>query len=45
LLVSTAAEPPPWPDRKRGSLVHLPKPFALSSLLEQTRRLLDAKQK
>jgi len=45
-LVSTAAEPPPWPERnKRRTLVHLPKPFALSSLLQETRGLLDAKGK
>ena len=45
LLVSTAAEPPAWPDQNGRSLVHLPKPFALSSLLQEVRRLLDAKGK
>jgi DNA-binding response OmpR family regulator len=44
LLVSTAAEPPTWPDRNGRSLIHLPKPFALSSLLQEARRLLDAKK-
>jgi PAS domain S-box-containing protein len=46
LLVSTATEPPPWPERAgRTTLAHLPKPFALSSLLQEARRLLDAKGK
>ncbi|WP_169829277.1 ATP-binding protein [Lacunisphaera limnophila] len=45
LLVSTAAEPPAWPDRTGRTLLHLPKPFALSSLLQEVRRLLDAKGK
>lgn len=42
LLVSTADEPPPWP---AGTLAHRPKPFALSALVEEVRRLLDANGK
>jgi two-component system cell cycle sensor histidine kinase/response regulator CckA len=38
-LVSTADEPPAWP---ADALAHHPKPFALSSLVEEVRRLLDA---
>jgi two-component system cell cycle sensor histidine kinase/response regulator CckA len=45
LLVSTAAEAPPWPTRAGRTLLHLPKPFALSSLLQEARQLLDAKGK
>ncbi|MFZ5496424.1 MAG: ATP-binding protein [Verrucomicrobiota bacterium] len=45
LLVSTAAEPPAWAGRPGRGCVHLPKPFALSSLLQEVRRLLDAKVK
>lgn len=45
LLVSTAATPPAWAGRAGGGFVHLPKPFALSSLLQEVRRLLDAKTK
>ncbi len=41
-LVSTAADAPPWPGRGGRALLHLPKPFALSSLLQEVRRLLDA---
>ena len=42
LLISTAATPPAWPGRAGRTLAHLPKPFALSSLLQEVRRLLDA---
>ena len=42
LLVSTAAEPPAWPERGARTLVHLSKPFALSALLQEVRGLLDA---
>jgi CheY-like chemotaxis protein len=41
-LVSTADEAPPWPV---DTLAHRPKPFALSSLVEEVRRLLDANGK
>lgn len=41
-LVSTADEPPAWPAE---ALAHRPKPFALSSLIEEVRRLLDANGK
>jgi two-component system cell cycle sensor histidine kinase/response regulator CckA len=41
-LVSTADEPPVWPAE---ALAHRPKPFALSSLIEEVRRLLDANGK
>jgi PAS domain S-box-containing protein len=39
-LVCTANEPPPW---TAATLAHRPKPFALSALLEEVRRLLDTK--
>lgn len=45
LLVSTANEPPPWADRSGRSLAHLSKPFALSSLLQEVRRLLDSQSR
>ena len=43
-LISTAAESPEavLPDFPRKALVHLPKPFALSTLLVKARGLLDA---
>ena len=43
-LLSTAAERPPngLPDFPSKAMIHLPKPFALSTLLQSVRRLLDA---
>ena len=45
-LISTSAESPEavLPDFPRKALIHLPKPFALSTLLVKARGLLDAGQ-
>jgi PAS domain S-box-containing protein len=40
-LISTAAELPVLSHLPKGSVAHLPKPFALSSLLTKVRELLD----
>ena len=42
-VISTSAAPPTalLPDFPAGTLVHLPKPFALSTLLLKARGLLD----
>lgn len=45
LLISTANEPPPWPDRSGRSLAHLTKPFVLSCLIQEVRRLLDSQNR
>jgi PAS domain S-box-containing protein len=42
-LMSTAAERPALPGAAEGNIIHLPKPFALSTLLTRVRALLDEK--
>jgi len=40
-VISTAATKPSWPEIPGHAVAHLPKPFALSSLLTRARDLLD----